>query len=165
MHLCGSWELESHIDAIHGLLLNQVTGYESELAANALSALSLLRQRAPDRVEDRPVTVAVTKAKLRMESGGDEPKAIPELARSLGVAYSYFRREFRRRTGFAPQQYQLRMRLQRAQRLLGATDQSIKQVSEQLGFSSPFHLSAAFKAHFRVPPSVWRRRNDRSDPQ
>jgi len=83
---------------------------------------------------------------------------MPELARSLGVAYSYFRREFRMRTGISPRQYLLRIRMQRAQRMLGSSGDSLKQVADRLGFSSAYHLSSAFKAEFGVAPSRWRRR-------
>jgi len=149
-------DCEARFDAIHKLLLTQPAGFESELSTHALGVLSLLRQGQPGRVEDKPVAVAVAKAKHWMEDGSNETLSIPELAEKLGVAYSYFRREFRQRTGFSPQQYQLRMRLQRAQRLLGSTDQSIKQIADRLGFSSPYHLSTAFKAQFGSSPAHWR---------
>jgi transcriptional regulator GlxA family with amidase domain len=73
------------------------------------------------------------------------------------VGYAGFRREFKRRTGLAPGQYLMRLRLERAQRLLGATPATLEAVSEQVGFSSAFHLSAAFKARFGVAPKVWRK--------
>lgn len=150
------------IDAMHELIMNAVDGQEGQLAARALSLLAALQRSPADhpRVGPKPVELAVDQARRWME---DDPVAVgpmPEVARRLGVGYTHFRREFRRRTGVSPQQYQLRLRMQRAQRLLGSTGQSIKQIADRLEFSSPYHLSAAFKAHFGVSPREWRRQQD-----
>lgn len=153
-------EMEVRLGRIQELLRAETDGAEAELSVAALGVLALLRQAPPELAESKPVAVAVAKARRLME---EEPvaEALPALARSLGVAYSSFRREFARRTGLSPQQYLMRTRLQRAQRLLGGTDQTIKQIADRLGFSSAFHLSAAFSAHFGLPPREWRRRSRR----
>ena len=157
-------EMEARLDRIHEGLRQEADGVESELSAGALGVLSLLQQARPNLAESKPVAVAIARARRLMEEDG-AAVPLPELARSLGVAYSSFRREFVRRTGLSPQQYQGRVRLQRAQRLLGGTDQTIKQIADRLGFSSGFHLSAAFAAHFGLPPREWRRRARRGGPE
>lgn len=153
-------EMETRLGRIHELLRREAGGAEAELAGAALGVLALLQQAPPDLAESKPAAVAVARARRMMEEEA-VGEALPKLARSLGVAYSSFRREFARRTGLSPQQYLMRTRLQRAQRLLGGTDQTIKQIADRLGFSSPFHLSAAFSAHFGMPPREWRRRSRR----
>jgi len=150
-------ELEASLDRIHDGLRREVDGSEPELSADALGVLALLQRARPDPAETKPVAVAVARARRLMEEEG-AARPLPDLARELGVAYSSFRREFVRRTGLSPQQYQGRVRLQRAQRLLGGTDQTVKQIADRLGFSSAFHLSAAFAAHFGLPPREWRQR-------
>ena len=155
-------EMEVRLGRIQELLKLETDGVEAELSVAALGVLALLRQAPPALAESKPLAVAVARARRLMEEeavGG----SLPALARTLGVAYSSFRREFARRTGLSPQQYLMRMRLQRAQRLLGGTDQTIKQVADRLGFSSAFHLSAAFSAHFGLPPREWRRRARRGN--
>jgi AraC-like DNA-binding protein len=81
---------------------------------------------------------------------------MPALARELGVNYAGFRREFQRRTGLAPRQYLLRLKLEHAQRLIGATPYTLEAIAEQVGFSSAFHLSAAFKKRYGLSPAAWR---------
>lgn len=152
-------ELEARLDHLHGVLRVEAEGAEAELAAGVLGVLALLQEKAGALAEDRPAVVAVQKAKRLLEEEGATIPRLPELARALGVGYSSFRREFRRRTGLSPQQYLLRVRLQRVQRLLGSTDQSIKEIAERLGFSSPYHLSATFSQYFGLAPSEWRRRS------
>ncbi len=151
-------ELEARIASIHGLISTQPAGDAPELAAHALGALALLHASRHGRNPARSIVAAVDQARRIMEEADTAPTSMPELARSLGVAYSYFRREFRARTGLSPRQYLLRLRMQRAQRLLGASDESLKHVADRLGFSSAFHLSSAFKAEFGMAPSLWRRR-------
>jgi AraC-like DNA-binding protein len=87
----------------------------------------------------------------------ENPPPMEALARELGVAYSHFRREFKTRTGLPPKQYLLRLRLEKARRLLGNTPDPVKTIADQLGFNSPFHLSAAFKKEFGISPAHWRR--------
>lgn len=116
-----------------GLLMRREEGSESRLVCAVRSAERLLAERMPSAV------------------------CMPSLARELGVGYAGFRREFKRRTGLAPRQYFLRLRLERAQRLLGSTPAKLEDIAQQLGFSSGFHLSAAFKTHFGVAPAVWRK--------
>ncbi len=151
-------EFEARIASIHGMVSAPGAADAPELAAHALGMLALLHASRHGRHPPRSVVAAVEQARRAMEDAGGAPVSMPGLARSLGVAYSHFRREFRARTGMPPRQYLLRMRMQRAQRLLGASDESLKQIAERLGFSSAYHLSSAFKAEFGMAPSHWRRR-------
>jgi len=150
-------DMESRMDVLHGLLRQEREGLEAELAAGAFGVLALLREPRAEGGEEGPMAAAILKARRVLEEAGEHGLKLPDLARSLGVSYPSFRREFRRRTGISPQQYQLRMRLQKVQRLLGGSDRSIKEIAEQLGFSSPYHLSSAFSSHFGLSPKEWRR--------
>ncbi|WP_221030201.1 AraC family transcriptional regulator [Actomonas aquatica] len=153
-------ECERLLDEIHALIQRGPEVQAGRLAGAALTLLAELGDQMDAAEQERPVDGAINQAQRWLE-GDDLELALlagPELARRLGVGYSYFRREFRRRTGVSPQQYQLRARLQRAQRLLGATERSIKEIGDRLGFSSPYHFSAAFKAQYGVSPREWRKR-------
>ncbi len=99
---------------------------------------------------------AVRRAEMFLLEQVDAPPSMPELAERLGVAYSYFRREFRRRTGLSPGAYVRRLRLEKARRLLGNSRATLAEVAEALGFSSAYHLSSAFKQAFGVSPATWR---------
>lgn len=135
-------------------------GLESgSAAANAAEGLQLLGLLAEStgRRDDAPLVRAVRRAERILAERLAAPPDMPTLASELGVGYAGFRREFKRRTGVAPAQYLMRLRLERAQRLLGATPGTLEAISEQVGFSSAFHLSAAFKARYGVAPATWRR--------
>jgi len=79
-----------------------------------------------------------------------------QVAAKNGLSYSHLRQNFKRLLGVGPKHYQNQIRLQRAQDILANTSKSIKEVSEILGFHSPFHFSAQFKAAFGVSPRFWR---------
>ena len=150
-------EFEDRIGAVHGLIGAESPAPVPELAAHALGLLALLDVSRHERQRRSPVGNAIAQARRAMEEVEGREQPMPELARALGVAYSHFRREFRRRTGVSPRQYLLRVRMQRALRLLGSTDETLKQIADRLGFSSPYHLSTAFKKRFGLAPSRWRR--------
>jgi AraC-like DNA-binding protein len=133
-------------------------GFDPEAAALGLQILSLVVEAPRLQAPSRPITSFVARAEKVLMDSVDKPPAIPGLARELGVAYSYFRREFKRHTGLAPYQYVRRLRLEKARRMIGSSSESLQAISERLGFASPFHLSAAFKKQFGQSPDHWRRR-------
>lgn len=126
----------------------------AESAALGVRLLGLLVERAPR--EGARLEQAVRRAERMLAERLAESPAMPAIARELGVGYAGFRRAFLRHTGTAPRQYLLRLRLERAQRLVGAGAFTLAAIAEQLGFSSAFHLSAAFKKHFGRSPAAWR---------
>lgn len=152
--------LESLMNEIGTRLGGTGAGFAPESAALGLHVLSLVVESQRLSAPSRPITGFVARAERRLMDSVDNPPAIPGLARELGVAYSYFRREFKRHTGFAPYQYVRRLRLEKARRMIGSSSESIQSISERLGFASPFHLSAAFKKQYGQAPDHWRRHRD-----
>lgn len=154
---------ESLVSRLHARLRENASGFDPELTG---LAWQLLAQLASARLRASPPETDIARAVRRAESllaaRLEHPPAMPDLARELGVAYSYFRREFVRRTGHSPHAYLLRLRLEKARRLLGNGTAPLKDIAAQLGFSSPYHLSAAFKQAFGTSPAHWRGRPGRS---
>jgi AraC-like DNA-binding protein len=77
-------------------------------------------------------------------------------ARDHGVSYSWFRQSFKYFTGFSPHQYVLELRMTRAKKLLSETRLSVKQISYDLGFDTPFYFSRIFKKKTGYSPTEWR---------
>jgi AraC-like DNA-binding protein len=151
-------KVESLLDEIQARLSRTSSGFDPEAAALGLQVLSLVVEAPRLAAPSRPITSFVARAEQLLMDAVDRPPAIPGLARELGVAYSYFRREFKRHTGLAPYQYVRRLRMEKARRMIGSSSESLQAISERLGFASPFHLSAAFKKQFGLSPDHWRRR-------
>ena len=87
-----------------------------------------------------------------------EPLNIATLAALVNLSRSHYTTLFRRVTGYAPLSYLNHIRMQRAVQLLNTTDWSIKQISDQLGFSDQFYFSRAFSRMHNHSPSEHRRR-------
>jgi AraC-like DNA-binding protein len=153
-------KLEALLDEIQARLTGSTAGFDPEAAALGLQILSLVVEAPRLQAASRPITGFVARAERVLMDCVDKPPAIPGLARELGVAYSYFRREFKRHTGLAPYQYVRRLRMEKARRMIGSSSESLQVISERLGFASPFHLSAAFKKQYGQSPDHWRRQRD-----
>jgi AraC-like DNA-binding protein len=98
----------------------------------------------------------MSESQTLLARGVEEGATAEKMARQLGIGYSYFRREFKKQTGFSPRQYQIEVRLRRAKELLRNTDLTVKEISERLGYHSPYHLSLDFSKRNGIAPSKWR---------
>jgi AraC-like DNA-binding protein len=157
-------EAEGLFSRIHERLREPGSGFDPEPGAWALQLLARLHAATRRHAAAAPMTRVIARAEQLLAERIETPPAMEALAKELGVAYSHFRREFKTRTGLPPKQYLLRLRLEKARRLLGNTPDSIKAIADRLGFNSPFHLSAAFKNEFGVAPARWRRAGHEASP-
>ena len=140
----------------HHLARLRPPGYQPVLGTLGLQIIAQLGLSAGAETANRPLLTAIEQAQAQLETTFDQPISIQDLAQSLGVGYSAFRRAFKERTGVSPKQFHLDLRLRKAMELLGQTDLQVQQIAEMLGFDSGFHLSALIKARTGSPPSAWR---------
>jgi AraC-like DNA-binding protein len=84
---------------------------------------------------------------------------IKNLARELGVSYSWFRGTFKAHTGLSPHQYLLELRIARARALLVETALSVKQIATEAGFQDEHYFCRCFRRRLNFTPSAWRRRS------
>ena len=152
-------ELLQTFERCHAWAQNPSPDAQPILATLALHLLALLRQCGTRSAgPPRYIEEIIHRARLRMLQQCHRPLNVEQLAAELGVGYSHFRQAFRQLVGLSPKQYHLLLRLQKAEDFLLNTSKSIKEISEILGFDSPYHLSAQFKAHTGLPPQLWRQR-------
>lgn len=78
---------------------------------------------------------------------------VAEMAAEAKLPPREFRRQFERVFACSPKVYYDNLRLEHARELLRQRWKNLKQVAAELGYSSPFHLSRAYKKHFGVPPA------------
>ncbi len=82
---------------------------------------------------------------------------VEDLLDSLVVSRSSLERRMRQAIGRSPKAQIMRVRLDRARRLLTDTGLSVAAVAEQTGFKQPHHLSTVYKACYGHFPSAERR--------
>ncbi len=149
-------EIEARLSAAYDLARAKPPGFAVHLGLLAVQILALLhfgphkRPTTPRRI-DHLISESQT-----LLAQSEKDVSAGRIARQLGIGYSYFRREFKKQTGFSPRQYQIEVRQRRAKELLRNTDLTVKEISERLGYHSPYHLSLDFSKRNGIAPSKWR---------
>jgi transcriptional regulator GlxA family with amidase domain len=77
---------------------------------------------------------------------------LAELAAQVNMSQTSFYRHFSRITGMSPLQFQKRLRLYEAQRLMLAEDASAETAAFTVGYESPTQFNREYKRQFGDPP-------------
>src|SRR5437773_5505653 len=131
-----------------------------ESLANILG-IHLLRQHSSVKQPSLPRSVGLDRATLRRVSTYIEEHLADDLSLSelAAVAYLspyYFARLFQASTGFAPHQYVIGRRIERAKLLLSTTNWSLAAIAHAVGFAHESHLALHFKRLTGLLPSASR---------
>ena len=86
------------------------------------------------------------------------PLSLAEIAGAAGLSPAHFARQFKASVGVAPHRHLVRLRVERAKRLLSETDRSIAQVAFECGFSHQEHMTALFGRLVGLTPAAFRRK-------
>ncbi len=78
---------------------------------------------------------------------------VEELARAAGMSATSFHRHFRAVTAMSPLQFQKRIRLQEARRLLLSREMDASRVSFDVGYESASQFSREYRRMFGAPPA------------
>lgn len=81
-----------------------------------------------------------------------EPLRITEMAHQLGMSNSLFHRHFKKVTTLTPIQYQKKVRLQMARKLLLSQKVDAANASFQVGYASPSQFSREYTRMYGLPP-------------
>lgn len=85
-----------------------------------------------------------------------EPIGVDDIAAASGVSRSSLERRFRATLGRGPLAELIRVRVERAARLLTESDLSVKEVAAASGFHDTRHLSVTFRAKTGLSPGEYR---------
>lgn len=86
-----------------------------------------------------------------------EPFSLATLADLAGISEFHFNRLFRKAIGMPPSQYQIKLRMEAAQRLLRETATSVIAIANEVGYANPSHFAAQFRKDTGMTPSDYRR--------
>jgi transcriptional regulator GlxA family with amidase domain len=104
------------------------------------------------READRKIEQSIAYMKQHL----DAPLHVGTLAALVSISPSHYFALFKRRTGTAPIDYFIRLRMQQACHLLDATSMSVKEVAATLGYEDPYYFSRMFKSVNEMAPSDYR---------
>lgn len=94
----------------------------------------------------------ISEAIIWLRDNYTKPLQIDELARKAKMATSTFHRAFKQMTTLSPIQYQKRLRLYEAQRLMLVEDYDINRAAFAVGYESPNQFNREYKRLFGEPP-------------
>jgi AraC-like DNA-binding protein len=81
---------------------------------------------------------------------------LDDFAAQACLSRSYFSRQFRKKTGYAPVEYFIRLKMQRACELLETTHMTVGEISRGLGYQDQYYFSRIFKKIVGVHPTQYR---------
>ena len=81
---------------------------------------------------------------------------IDDIANTLGISRGYLTSCFKKHMRLSPQEFLIRLRMEKAAYLLSHTTDPIGQISDQVGYSDQLSFSKAFKQHYQMSPKAYR---------
>lgn len=124
--------------------------------------LQRFAQRCPGRTRSHRLQVFVRLQRARLYLNGHRHRRIPmrELARLVNFSHSYFSRTYTFVYEEQPQVTASRIRLAHAADLLVNTGAPIGEIAQASGFENNCSFSRAFRAHFGISATDYRRHGD-----
>ena len=98
----------------------------------------------------------IDSAILFMQEHINENITLNELSHRYNYSPSRFSSLFKQKTGYAPIDYFIQMKMQKASQHLGITDKSIKDIALSMGFDDPYYFSKRFTKVMGLSPSKYR---------
>jgi transcriptional regulator GlxA family with amidase domain len=99
---------------------------------------------------------AVAKAIEQMRLYYHKPTRVADLADLAGMSESHFSRMFKAAMGTSPIDWLRRERINQAKRRLVESEDAIKEVAQQVGYSDQFFFSKDFKKMTSLTPTQFR---------
>jgi AraC-like DNA-binding protein len=87
-----------------------------------------------------------------------EPLGLDDLAKSARYSASYYSLLFKKKTGYAPIEYFIHLKIQRACQYLDLTDLYIQEIARKVGYEDPYYFSRIFKNVMGSSPSEYRKK-------
>ncbi|HEY4200934.1 MAG TPA: AraC family transcriptional regulator [Devosiaceae bacterium] len=144
-------------DACLGLLRGE-TLLPGEASALAYAAMMALQDGVfgaqPPAEENLPP--AVERARHYIEGHLGVAITIDRLARAAQMSRAHFVRQFSQSVGTPPSDYVFGRRMERAARLLLATDGAVGDIAGACGFANANYFAKAFRRHYGLSPSGYR---------
>jgi AraC-like DNA-binding protein len=147
---------------IFELIRREPPDYQFLLGAKAVYFVAhLVSSQKRGRMAGRPIEEIVAEAKTILLESDSGSLNLSQIADSLNLSPSSFRRLFKIYTGFSPRQFALHAMVMKAKGLLKNTHMAIGMVSEESGFHSVYYFSRIFHKKTGLSPAAYRKQASR----
>ncbi|MCG8531513.1 MAG: helix-turn-helix domain-containing protein, partial [Desulfovibrionales bacterium] len=127
----------------------------ASLTAKALQVKPTRRVSPGEKGHGDPDILA---AQAHMETHFARPLNMAGLAKRIGLSPRHFKRRFRRATGHNPLTYLQKIRVEAAKQRLETSQDSINDITWQIGYEDSSSFRRLFKRHTRLSPREYRDR-------
>lgn len=148
--------VELYLDAIF-IAKEEIFGYQQVLAGIVNHLLgysySLSIQTS---FEEAYCVDKVNEAKAYIIGRINDQIVLGDIAKHIGVSYSWFRRIFKRYTGYSPASYIMLQKIGKSKEMLTNSSYAIKEIAFQMGFENINYFSTTFKRNTGMTPVEYR---------
>ncbi len=102
------------------------------------------------------INASIQKAIRYMNLHFNEPLTIQEIAERLDMSPSYFRHLFSQSVRISVKQYITHLRMAQAKKLLLATDRTVSEIIEEVGYHNVTHFYRTFEKYMHMSPASYR---------
>lgn len=156
-------DLDAEIAKLTRIIMAQ-DGTRSELIASTAIIMlmtELIVGRAPAAAAARPMPRYVEGIMKYIHENYRRQITLDELTAQFNVSKFHLSREFKKYTGYTPNDYLISVRMNRAKELLRHTGRTITEIAQITGCGEVNHFIQLFKSREKVTPAVFRRRWNR----
>ena len=142
----------------------EIGGVDSQAYADSMAtalSMHLLRRYSsqPPQIKEYCGGLPLYKLKAVTEyihAHLDQNLTLTELAAIANLSTHYFASLFKQSTGFAPHQYVVKCRLEKAKQLLRQTNLPIIEIAQEVGFQNQSHFTRVFGKYWKTTPKAYR---------
>lgn len=139
----------------------QKTGFQAVLTGALLHTIGLIYSISKNQDNASACMQKIQEACVLMRENIYDKFTPEDIAHSINMSYSSFRKVFKQYTGIAPHQYILQLKLSKIKDLLSSTELSIQDIAVRLNFESADYFSYFFKSKTGINPLSYRKEIER----
>lgn len=153
---CANMLVQNHFKTLFQLVSEEPFGFQRTASGICLQLLAEICNTQKGSESAQLASSLISKAKYLMHKKINENVDFQTFCKNHGISYSKFRIDFKMQTGYAPLQYFLLMKIEKAKELLNDSEMRAKQIAFELGFKSDHYFSRVFKMKTGNTPQEFR---------
>mgnify|MGYP000571286755 CR=1 FL=1 len=142
------------IDCLEKGYTQDVLIYISQILANLLGTFFFMNH--DNSLGLREKNSMIEESIFFMTTHLEFPLTLADLAQQANLSPTHYSYLFKKRTGFSPMDYFIRVKVQKACQQLDLTNLKVNEIAKSLGFQDPYYFSRVFRKIMQHSPSSYR---------